>query len=204
MENNGWIKLHRKALDNDIIRDVTAWHIFTWLLLKVDRRTGSKKIAMRWASDELGYSVSTFHGALQRLVKKYKIANAKPNANYTEITLLNWSKYQSEDTTTERLTERTPNASRTLAEHLQEDKNKELRIIQEEQPAAKISNKLVISKSQEMAFLKEFSGLTSTEFKEQVQKCNAYMNMSSNNYTNPGLFFRGWLTRYVKEKTAKK
>lgn len=67
----------------------------------------------------------------------------------------------------------------------------------------KILNRLILSRGQLIAYAKEFNGLTTDEIKEQREKCNAYMNMSSSNYTNPGLFFKGWLQRYVREKKLK-
>lgn len=71
-------------------------------------------------------------------------------------------------------------------------------------PPSKDRNNLILSKSQQMAFLKEFRGLSSTELKEEIDKCNAYMVMSSAVYTNPGLFFRGWLKKRMEEKHAVK
>lgn len=38
----GWIKLHRKILDNEIWQDVTAFRLFTLLLLKASHKDGMK------------------------------------------------------------------------------------------------------------------------------------------------------------------
>lgn len=117
---NGWIKLHRKVLDNDLIRDINAWCVFTWLLLKVDRLTGQKKVARSWAAQDLGMKPMTFYDSLMRLVKKYKLATAIPTANYTTITLLNWDKYQSgEDNPTA-----IPTITRQQPDTLQEERIK--------------------------------------------------------------------------------
>lgn len=112
----GWIKLHRKVLENDILRDHTAWVVFSWLLLKVDRETGSKKVARSWACQELDMKPTTFYDALMRLVKKYKMATASPTANYTIVSLINWKKYQDTDSS--------PTANRQLADTLQEERIK--------------------------------------------------------------------------------
>ena len=122
---DGWIKLFRKLLENDVIRDERALQIFIWLLLKVDRTTGVKKIARSWACQELNIKPTTFYDALQRLVKKYKMATAVPTANYTIITIINWYKYQMTDSSTDIC----PTARRQHADTLQEYKNKELRSI---------------------------------------------------------------------------
>lgn len=67
----------------------------------------------------------------------------------------------------------------------------------------KENNRLNLSKYQLTAFLKEYPILTLDELKEQISKCNNYMNMSSSNYTNPGLFFKGWLKKFTSEKQKK-
>jgi len=64
----------------------------------------------------------------------------------------------------------------------------------------KRTNNLSVSRSQMIAVLKEFPGLSTSEVREQIGKCNNYMAMSSCEYQNPGLFFRGWLKRYADEK----
>lgn len=196
--NEGWIKLHRQSLENDIIQDATAWQIFTWLLLKVDRTTGRKITGRFWASEELAMKPITFYKALKRLEKKYKVVTLLVTGKATEISLINWEKYQSSNTsgnTSVTHEEHISNTSVTLYNN-REVKNKEMK--KKIQP--KISNRLILSRGQLIAYAKEFIGLTTSEIKEQREKCNAYMNMSSENYTNPGLFFRKWLTRYQGEK----
>src|SRR3990167_9504109 len=93
--DEGWIKLHRKVLSNGILRDQSAWTIFSWLMLKVDRKTGKKIIGRFWASEELGMNPSTFYKALKRLEKKWQMVTLSSNNKYTEISLINWVKYQS-------------------------------------------------------------------------------------------------------------
>jgi hypothetical protein len=60
-------------------------------------------------------------------------------------------------------------------------------------PELKDFNPLRLTGRQVATFCREFSGLGPEQIKEEMSKCNAYMQMSSNNYSNPGLFFRGWL-----------
>lgn len=120
--DNGWIKLHRKALENDIIRDQNAWCIFTWLLLKVDRLTGQKKVARSWACEELGMKATTFYDSLMRLVKKYKVATTNPTGTYTTVTLLNWDKYQSQEDNPTGI----PTATRQQPDTLQEERSKNI------------------------------------------------------------------------------
>lgn len=100
-QNKGWIKLHRKVLDNGILKDQIAWVIFCWLLLRVDRKTGKTTLGRIWASKELGIKPTTFYKALKRLENIYKtvsLVTKKVTIKYTEVSVLNWYKYQQENT----------------------------------------------------------------------------------------------------------
>jgi hypothetical protein len=65
-------------------------------------------------------------------------------------------------------------------------------------------NPINLTRGQITAYLKAFPGLTNTELKEQMNKCNLTMAMSSKPYDNPGLYFKGWLKKYMDEKAVKK
>lgn len=134
---NGWIKLHRKLLENDIMADGNAFRVFCWLLLKVDRDTGKKKVARSWGARELQMPEVTFYDALMRLVKKYKMATACPTPNYTIISLSNWAKYQSSEDMPDTLPDSNPTATRQQPDTLQEGRieNKE-KNIHEDKPRA--------------------------------------------------------------------
>jgi hypothetical protein len=61
------------------------------------------------------------------------------------------------------------------------------------------ANPLVFSRSRMTYILKEFPGLTFDLVRDQAEKCNNYMAMSSDEYKNPGLFFRGWMRKFYVE-----
>lgn len=197
MQDSGWVKLYRKSRENLFIRDLTAWGIFAWLLIAVDR-DGKLKTGRIWVAKELGIKPTTFYQALKRLEKKYKVLTQVSNNRFTEITLLNWAKYQSKEIPLTQGNENQVKTNRKPIDTLQEYKNKEYK--NEEEEKEKIPNKLNLTRSQYLIFLKEFPGLTTTELKEQITKCNVYMAMSSQNYKNAGLFFRGWLRNYMADK----
>ena len=93
---NGWIKLYRKTLDNGILRDRTAWAIFSWLLLKVNEK-GQKAIGRYWAAKELDMNPNTFYKALHRLQNKYQMVTLvtdKVTIKYTMVTVCKWHFYQ--------------------------------------------------------------------------------------------------------------
>lgn len=94
MENNSWIKLYRKAKDNDIMRDPTAWFLFSWILLSVQKDTGKWKVGRFMLADMLGIKSTTIYKTLKRLEKKYKVVTLSSNNRFTEITVLQWAKYQ--------------------------------------------------------------------------------------------------------------
>src|SRR5260221_7810303 len=111
--NNGWIKLHRKILDNvDLKGDMTARIIFIHLLLLANPK-GQVLTTTRLLAKMLEMSNSTIHEALKRL-KTYQMAERTTEHKKSLIRICNWRRYQS---VTEHSTEHRPNASRTLAEH---------------------------------------------------------------------------------------
>lgn len=112
----GWIKLYRKTLENGILKDHTSWVIFSWLLLKVDRKTGKKITGRFWASSELGMKPTTFYKSLMRLQNKWNMVTLRVTGKYTEISLVNWDKYQNNDTSSNTLVTHQGHISDTLQE----------------------------------------------------------------------------------------
>lgn len=109
----GWIKWHRKILDNEIRRfDPTAWRVFEYICLWADKRTGKMNSAIRTIAQNNGLPLSTTHDAINRLVTA-RMLNTRPNANFTTFTVQNWGQYQSTPNAQ-------PNADRTQTEHIQE------------------------------------------------------------------------------------
>jgi len=85
------------------------------------------------------------------------------------------------------------------------DKNRLDKIrIEEEVAPAKIINSLNLTKGQVMVLLKTFPGMSSEEIKAEARKCSDYMAMSSGDYKNPGLFFRGWMNKTYPEWKKKR
>lgn len=94
---NGWIKLHRKLLDNPLLRrDASAYIVFTKLLLTVDRKTGSYDIGRFQMAELTGLKPTTAYAASARLCKA-KMMTQVSNNRFTTITICNWAKYQGYD-----------------------------------------------------------------------------------------------------------
>lgn len=93
--DNSWVKLYRKIGENDIMYDANAALVFLWLLIHVDKSTGIVTTGRFQIATSLRLNSNTVYKILQRLEKKYKIVTLNSNNKFTEISLLNWSKYQS-------------------------------------------------------------------------------------------------------------
>ena len=92
---DGWIKLHRKTLENPVFQnDDTAWKVFTVLLLTVDRE-GTRTLGRSQFAAVCGMNPSTFWKALLRL-EKCQMVNRSSNSLYTTVSICNWKEYQTD------------------------------------------------------------------------------------------------------------
>jgi hypothetical protein len=98
MKNQGWIKLYRKTIENWVWKhDRNAWQVFEWLLMVVDKRTGTYSLGRFRGAKATGLAPSTFHDSLMRL-EKYGMATisptAKPTGQFTFVHITNFAQYQ--------------------------------------------------------------------------------------------------------------
>jgi Fe2+ or Zn2+ uptake regulation protein len=92
--NNGWIKLHRQLVNNEIFRhDRSAWHVFEYLLLVVDRNNGRWSGGRHQLAELTGIKAGTVYKCLQRLQDAHMVT-LESNNRYTVIHICNWIKYQ--------------------------------------------------------------------------------------------------------------
>ncbi len=128
MEDLSWIKLYRKAKQNDIMRDPVAWLLFSWILLSVNKETGEWKIARSVLAELTGLKQSTIYDGLKRLEEKFKLTTAIPTANYTKIRVSKWSVYQPNKDITDRSTDSRPTSNRQQTDTYQDKRieNKEI------------------------------------------------------------------------------
>lgn len=204
MLNKGWIKLYRKIVDKGILKDHAAWAVFTWLLLMVDRETGKRTIGRYQISDEVGIKPNTFYKILHRLEKKWGAISLTSQKVYTEVCIVNWAKYQyfkEEQSNDSQMTVKSSSNESNTKQEVR-IKNKEYKLREKEKE--KIPNRISLNKSQYMIILKKYPALNLAELREQVRECNFHIIMSSYNYKNPGLFFWGWLKKYIEDKKLKK
>ena len=107
---NGWIKLHRKLLENPIFYNAELLQLFIYLLLRVNHEpkkmifncdeitinpgqvvTGRLSIA-----EDLKQNPNTVYKRLYNL-KKLKILNIESNNKFSLVTIENWDLYQIEE-----------------------------------------------------------------------------------------------------------
>ena len=101
----GWIKLHRKILDNGVFADAEMLKIFLWCLLKANRGENDKNVygatikqgqfltGRVSASEELYIKPSTVHDRLKRL-QRMSYIKLKSTNRYTIVTVLKFKQYQ--------------------------------------------------------------------------------------------------------------
>ena len=96
--NNGWVKLHRQVMTNEVFRhDRTAWYVFEVLLLNCDQKTGKWSGGRFQLADLCSLNANTTYSALKRL-EKAKMATLSSNTKYTTIYICNWKEYQTSST----------------------------------------------------------------------------------------------------------
>jgi DnaD/phage-associated family protein len=166
----GWIKLHRKILDNELWHDVTTFRLFTLLLLRAAHQEGVKikgielkrgqylrsysKLAEDLESKEgRGYkkaSKSTILRSVKKLIDEGMVTVSETKHG-TLFTVIKYQDYQGfeghtetkHETDNEPLTERTRNEDGTNPEQEQELKNLRIKECKEEVVEAASENHVV-------------------------------------------------------------
>ena len=128
MEEQGWIALHRKALDNAIVKSSKHWHIWTVLLLMaahkkhsflwngkaVEINPGQVYTSRQKLSKKTGVHESSIERILKCLETEQQIEQQK-TTKFRIITIINWEKYQGKGNT-EQQSEQQTNNKRTTNE----------------------------------------------------------------------------------------
>lgn len=92
--SGGWVKLHRKILDNELLwSDSTAFMLFVKLMLLANRQTGEYWTGRNALAEATGLKPITAYKALKRL-QVAGIIQLRSNNRYTKISITKWSQYQ--------------------------------------------------------------------------------------------------------------
>ncbi|MDI6808196.1 MAG: hypothetical protein QME66_04325 [Candidatus Eisenbacteria bacterium] len=110
---SGWVKLHRKILDNNfLMHDRTAFDVFVKLLLLVDFSTGEWSGGTFQLANSLGYATpTTAYRAVKRL-ETQRVVQRLVQRGYTTIRICKWPEYQA-SSNDQRNGSRNPDATQT-------------------------------------------------------------------------------------------
>ncbi|MCP5005773.1 MAG: hypothetical protein GY941_17825 [Planctomycetes bacterium] len=108
--SSGWVKLHRKILDNDIFKNDKLFRVFMYLLLKAshserDQLIGDSIVSLKagqWAtgrkaiSRDTGLTEQNVRTAISKL-EKLGILTIKVTVKYSIFSISNWDCYQQDN-----------------------------------------------------------------------------------------------------------
>lgn len=178
---DGWIKLHRKILDNQFLkRDTNAFKVFAYLLLLVDRKTGIWSGGRFQLAEYCGLKPTTSYAASMRLVKA-KMMTLVSNNKFSTYSISNWYLYQCNNDNTDDNKMTTRRQQDDTLTRSKEIKNKEI-------------DSTYLSELQ-----KEFP--TKSVFKE-YDKCKDWISANGKKYKDYRAMFRNWLRRSTDTRIA--
>jgi len=109
--SKGYIKLHRKILDNGIFENAELLKVFVWCILKANSepavvygrslKAGQFVTGRVTAAEELRLPPSTVYDRMQRL-QKMKYIKIDSNTKNSKVTVLKYKTYQGYDTAVKR------------------------------------------------------------------------------------------------------
>ena len=114
--NNGWVKLHRQALNNDLYKfDHNGWRVFTTLLLIADRN-GEYKGGRLQIGALMYMNPNTAWSAILRLEKQGMLERISNN-RYSTIRICKWKEYQQVGNNQTTTAQQPDNNQTTTAQH---------------------------------------------------------------------------------------
>lgn len=143
MDNQGWIKLHRKILDNkELFGKNYDFALFTYFILKADRitgvaRVGRQDLAKRFRADE-----STIYKAMKR-IERGGLIHIKSNNQFSDVYICKYTEYQtqSNNESNNKVTTKEQQSNT-----IQEERSKNKEILLSESEIGEISKENNISK----------------------------------------------------------
>lgn len=179
MNDKGWIKNHRKSLDNPIVcKDADHFAVWNYLLLmathsEYDTLFGKERITLKPGQVIVGREMiskkfNISESKVQRILKTFKsermIEQITTPRKGRIITILNWDKYQASERNSERIVNEMWTNSERIVNGKQEDK---------EDKEQKNINKIDAEK---------FIKIWNENFKEKINQSN--LNQSINQLSN--------------------
>ena len=106
----GYVKLHRRIIDSEVMKDADLLQLFVWCLCKAkwteeEDNSGLKRGQFRttraWASEALGMHPSKWYRGMRRLMEMGNIT-FEANNERTTVTVCNYKSYQDENSEVEQ------------------------------------------------------------------------------------------------------
>lgn len=179
MENQGWIKLHRKILENPKINTDNDYFV-VWIKLlffvthkekdvifkgkRITIKPGQLLTGRTWMAKKCNVNRSKLERILKWFESEHQIEQQTSNQNRL-ITVKNWEKYQ----TSEQRSEQQVSNKRATSEHIQEcknDKNDNTNVLSQTVPK-QFGNKTI---NLMIDILKEFNDVSSLDESERVNR----------------------------------
>ena len=124
--HRGYVKVWRKLEDSGILQDQGACQFFLWAMFKATHKprkqiVGNQVVLLtpgqfvcgrNSAAQELGISPSKFVRTMEKM-KMLEFVDTKPNNKFTVFSIINWVRYQDEQTTSGQQTGQQADSSRT-------------------------------------------------------------------------------------------
>lgn len=222
-ENNGWISLHRKLLDNPIMAKPFYLSVWIYLLLSANHEDAD----LIWNNEKIVIKRGQFIGSLRQISKHFKISlstvhnictylisermiEQSSNKKFTLFTIINYCKYQD----VEHKSEHKVNTRRTQGETNNNDNKKNnitVPVLQGGEVAPETSSGK--ERFEQNLPLIEKTLLTNSKFLPYNDKhLHAEIEVAADwirskgyytKYKDWGAFFRNWLRRAIDEGKIK-
>jgi hypothetical protein len=174
--DNTYVKLYRSLLDHDVLAyDNNAFIVFTKLLMKVNRHTGTLTTGRFKLAAMTNLKPSTCRDALQRLVDD-SIVTVSTTGYKTDIHICNWGKYQNGD---DRVDDNNPSVSRQLDDTITRTKKENKNL------DTNVSNNTVLVKTPSLEINELF------EYWEQKTGMKIQSNIKKNRFAASNLLKKG-------------
>lgn len=201
MNNETWIKLYRKTNYNGIMRDLSAWAVFSWLLINVDYETGKRTMGRFQISDELGIKPNTLYKVLHRLEKKWGVIQLTSQKTYTEVLVVNWAKYQHNKSDESNASQTPVKQSSTTSNTKQERRIKNNTIAGVSNPFGSTT----YLKELPLEDLTNFNltyNATKAQIQDEAQQIILYCESKGKKYSNYRSTLQSWLLRKYGKRSS--
>lgn len=181
----GWVKVYRKLLDNEVFYgSQLTLGVFITLLLRADQN-GVVKVGRLELAKRFRAKPSTIYQTLQRL-SKVNILSMESNNQFTTISILNWGVYQNKVTTKQQ-----PSNNQVTLYKEYKNKNKE-----KERDKEKENFDLTPIQLKELQ-----DKFTNVNVHNEYEKAKDWILATGNTKKDYLAFFRGWCRRTQEAKS---